>query len=122
MILAKLTLLLPVLLAIIYNTFPALVYADSSNPEDTKSTFDHMMGKAQKGITDPVTGSHLSWDRGFHWESKKGNLTANIGGKFIVRADLNSASDFSKASGVITFPGRRFFDLSKFFSEASSRA
>lgn len=82
--LIRLSLLLPMLTAIACSAFPSFVRADPSVSENTKSTYDHLMEKAKEGVTDPVTGSHLSWDQGFHWESKKGNLTANIGGKLVV--------------------------------------
>ena len=65
------------------------------------------MEKAKKGGTDPVTGSHFSWDRGFHWESKKKNLTLKIGGKFAVdtgniEADDELATAFPDLEGYNT--------------------
>ena len=82
--LIRLTILLPMLIAIAYIAFPAFVRADPSAPENTKYKQDHLIEEAKEGITDPVAGSHLSWDRGIHWQSKQRNLTANIGGKFLV--------------------------------------
>ena len=89
------------------SSFAASVRADPSAPGSTKYTYDQVMEKAKKGGTDPVTGSRLNWDRGFHWESGEKNFTLKIGGKFAVdtgniEADDELATAFPDLEGYNT--------------------
>jgi len=65
---------------------------------DDYSRYEEMMEKARKGVSDPVTDSHLSWDQGLFWASKNKSATLKIGGKFAVGAgNINTDPELDAA-------------------------
>jgi phosphate-selective porin OprO/OprP len=60
------------------------VRADSPLFSNTESWFDRLSKNAEEGTRVKLTGSHLYWKDGLHWDSEKKNLTLKVGGKFAV--------------------------------------
>ena len=58
--------------------------ADSPSFSNTESWFDRLLKNAEEGTREKLTGSHLYWKDGLHWDSEKKNLTLKVGGKFAV--------------------------------------
>ena len=60
------------------------VQADSPTFSNTESWYDRLSKKAEEGHREKLTGSHLYWKDGIHWDSEKMKFTIKVGGKFAV--------------------------------------